>query len=443
MGDRAVTIRRVFLAQWWFADAGGMEQHTANLASALKRKGIEVVVFSQMPMRRGSHYGRQLRREGIRVVAPPGWLRGAALSKQARKTVRRALWGLLSPLIAAERLSWKVRGYPGSKRDMVDVVNEIVFCDYSRRLARGMLDRHQRRRPADLIHVHGFRLDHAWALRWARERGVPSVYTEHGTITDWGSLWEDDAPENLLLADVITCVSERSRESLYDFIPRSVPVEIIPHIVGGLGEAGARRKAAPHPSPSSTVRITCFGRLQAEKGAEPLVRAMREVVDREPRALLILAGNGPDREKLKALASELGLESRVRFLGGFAPSELEELMADTDIVVLPSLTEGLPITLSEAMAFAKPIVATRVGGIPERIRHEANGLLVEPGDPAALARGILRFARDESLRERLGAAARRDYEANGLRADHALEAVLDLYAAAAERRSSRGKEASR
>jgi glycosyltransferase involved in cell wall biosynthesis len=434
-GGLAPRVRRVFLAQWWFADAGGMEQHTANLACALKDAGIDVVVFTQMPMRRGSPYGRQLREARIRVVGPPPWLRGTALSKGARKAIRRVLWVIFSPLILAERLSWRIRGYPGDRRDMVDVVSDIVYCDYSRRLARRSLDREQRRRPADLVHVHGFRLDHVWALRWARERGIPSVYTEHGTVSDWGSLWEDDAPDGLIAADVITCVSDRSRESLYDFIPRTVPVKIIPHIVAGLGGPRPPRDAAALCR-GPRITVTCFGRLQSEKGAEHLVRAMRVVVEEEPLVHLTLAGDGPDREKLKNLTTEFGLERHVRFRGGFAPKDLAALMEETDVVVLPSLTEGLPLTLSEAMAFGKPIVATRVGGIPERIRNLENGLLVDPGDATALACGILMFARDADLRSRLGAAARRDYEAKDLRGDGALTAVLGFYDAALEKKRS-------
>lgn len=433
-------IRRVFLVQWWFAEAGGMEQHAANLASALGRSGIEVVVFSQMPLGRGSHYGRQLREAGVKVIAPPFWLRGAALSKQTRKAVRRAFYAFLSPLILLERFSWKVRGYPGARRDMVDVVNDVVFCNYSRLLARALLDWRQRLSGADLVHVHGFRLDHVWVLRWARERGIPTVYTEHGTIADWDGLWESDAPENLLLADVITSVSDRSRQSLYDFIPKSVPVEIVPHVMGGLGGGRIRALDGGPRSPDPCLRVACFARLQAEKGTDHLVRAMQKVVDSEPRARLTLAGKGPEQERLTKLAADLGLDGNVRFRGGFAPSELGELMSEADIVVLPSLTEGLPLTLIEAMAFGKPILATRAGGIPERIRNEENGLLVEPGSSDALADGILRLAREPALRSRLGAAARADYEADGLHGAEALAAVLRLYAVAIAKHAPRAEE---
>lgn len=433
-------IRKVYLVLWWFADAGGMEQHVVNLGRALVRQGVEVEVFSQMPVHRRSHYLHQLREAKIPLHSPPGWTRRIAHSKDLRKNVRRIFWLLLSPPILAQRLWRKIRGGPIPHQDMTDQVNNIVFFDFSRWLARRTLDRRHRKAPADLVHVHGFRLDHVWALRWARSRRIPSMYTEHGTISDWDGLWENDAAEGVRHADIIACVSKRSRESLYKFIPKETSVRIVPHIVDDPAAAAAGNGSNRDMDGSSPVRLTCVARLQQEKGGVSLVRAMRRVADRLPETRLALAGDGPDREALRELAASLGLEENIIFRGRFAPRDLPLLMEETDIVVLPSLTEGLPLTLLEAMAFAKPIVATRVGGIPELIRHGENGLLVEPGDEEALADALLRLAGDRSMRERFGAVGRRDFVAGGFGEKAVVSETLGMYEEARAFCDSRRKD---
>ena len=159
----------------------------------------------------------------------------------------------------------------------------------------------------------------------------------------------------------------------------------------------------------------------------PLVRAMRHVVDVCPTISLTLAGDGPDRQNLEHLVATLDLEENVDFRGRFAPSDLPLVMTESDIIVLPSLTEGLPLALIEAMAFAKPIIATQSGGIPELIRSGENGLLVAPGDEEALAAAILQLANDRPLRNRLGANARADFEVSEFDHARSVSDTLELY----------------
>lgn len=434
-----MTIRRVSLMLWWFADSGGMEQHVVNLARALVERGVEVTVFSQMPLPRKSVYAGRLEKAGVRIFAPPPWTRILVRLKPYRKPIRGALFTLFLPLILVERAWWKLRGYPGPHRDMWDraheIADEITYVNHMRAHARRTVDREQDRRPADLVHVHGFRIDHVWAVAWARSRGIPVVYTEHGTATDWEGLYEQDAPENLLRADVIASISERSREALYAYIPRETTVEIAPHVLDlprqwtGEGEAS--------PSKDSPLRVTCVARLQKEKGVDRLLLAVKEMHDEGLRVRLLLAGDGPDRRRLGEMVSRLGLEGTVAFRGRFRPDDLGSLMAETDVVALPSLTEGMPLALFEAMAYGKAIVATRVGGVPELIRHEETGLLVEPDDPGAIAGALARLHRERELRTALGVAARAEYDRREFGGLAPLEATWKMYETAVARRRGR------
>jgi glycosyltransferase involved in cell wall biosynthesis len=141
-------------------------------------------------------------------------------------------------------------------------------------------------------------------------------------------------------------------------------------------------------------------RLTAQKGQSVLLRAAPAVTG----ANFVFAGNGPDRATLAALASQLGLDDRVTFLGN--RRDMPKLIAAADVVVLPSYYEGLPLAVLEAMAAGRPVIASRLPAIQEIITEGADGILFEPGNPADLARAIGEVLTDPNQARRLGAAAR-------------------------------------
>jgi glycosyltransferase involved in cell wall biosynthesis len=141
----------------------------------------------------------------------------------------------------------------------------------------------------------------------------------------------------------------------------------------------------------------------ARKGIGHLLQAWREVAPEFPGARLLLLGNGPLRESLEATAVQLGLSVSARF-GGRVDNVPEYLRA-ADLFVLPSLQEGLPNSLLEAMASGVPAVATRIGGVTDVVEGGKTALLVEPGHPQGLAESLRAMLVDPSLRERLGRAA--------------------------------------
>ncbi len=164
------------------------------------------------------------------------------------------------------------------------------------------------------------------------------------------------------------------------------------------------------------------GRLTAAKGFEHLIEAVAAAED--PRLELALAGDGPLRADLEALARRLGIGRRVRFLG--RRDHLERIYPAFDVFVLSSLREGSPNVLFEAMACGVAAVATEVGGVPEIVEHDGCGLLVPAADPAAIADALGRLAGDPALRSRLGAAARARVEAE-LTIDRMVERHQALY----------------
>lgn len=146
--------------------------------------------------------------------------------------------------------------------------------------------------------------------------------------------------------------------------------------------------------------VLSVARLDPQKGHDVLLRAVADT----PGVMLVLAGEGPERGRLETLVSELGLGRRVLFLG--RRSDVPELLAVSDVFVLPSLFEGASLAILEAMAAMKPVVATSIGGTDELIVDGQSGVLVPPADPRALATALKRVLADSRLRARLGQNAR-------------------------------------
>jgi glycosyltransferase involved in cell wall biosynthesis len=147
-----------------------------------------------------------------------------------------------------------------------------------------------------------------------------------------------------------------------------------------------------------------IGRMTGVKRTDDVLRAFRRLRDRGVDACLCMIGDGPDRPAVERRAHELGLMRDTLFLG--YQEEVAPFYAAFDAMILPSINEGTPVSAIEALAAGRPVVATRVGGVPDVVREGEDGFLVEPGDVDGLAERLARLAADPELRERLGAAGR-------------------------------------
>jgi len=193
------------------------------------------------------------------------------------------------------------------------------------------------------------------------------------------------------------------------------------------GEKQRIRKRKELSIPPDSLVIGYVGWLIPIKGVTYLVSAKAKVIEKYPKSILVLVGKGDDKgeeeTKLKEQVENLGLADRVLFLG-WRP-DVDEIMGCFDIFVLPSLNEGMGRVLVEAMAAGLPIVASRVGGIPDLIKDGKNGLLVPPADASALGNTISALLEDKEKRKRMGEAGKkmcRPYSAEAM-----VEQIDDLY----------------
>jgi glycosyltransferase involved in cell wall biosynthesis len=299
----------------------------------------------------------------------------------------------------------------------------------------------------DLVHTHLWNADlfGAWA---ATRRRRPAVSTVHGSnFLPFGSHGAHRLRRRALsltyravyrLCDRVIAPSRALADDLTTRAGVRVPADRITLVPNGLDLDETRARAAQDAIPSAVSAklraplIVCIGNMFAIKGQGWLIRALPEVLRTVPGATAVFVGDGESRLEMQRLAASLGLAERVVFTGSL--DNPLPLVAKADVFVMPSLSEGLPIALLEAMALARPIVASRVGGIPEVVRDDVSGVLVPPADPAALSRAIVRVLRDGELGARLGAAARdgaeRDWSSQRMveRTARVYDEVLDEHA---------------
>jgi L-malate glycosyltransferase len=199
-----------------------------------------------------------------------------------------------------------------------------------------------------------------------------------------------------------------SSAAVEQLIEEGVPDFRIVNIANGIDLArfGAAEPAAPASRDRSKNRrvITTVANLRPGKGHDVLLKAAARVVRRVPDVQFQIVGDGPRRRELEHLASALRISAQVSFLGH--RDDVPAVLEQSDIFAFPSFMEASPNAVIEAMAAGLPIVATRVGGIPEVVEHERNGLLVPPGDDRALASAILRLIERPELATQLADAAR-------------------------------------
>jgi glycosyltransferase involved in cell wall biosynthesis len=202
------------------------------------------------------------------------------------------------------------------------------------------------------------------------------------------------------------CVSEAIGEILAaQGIPRE-RIRVVHSGTPGYARVPGAREELRHELAltADTIILGSIGGLIPHKGHAVLLTAFAQIATEVRNAILVLVGEGPLRDSLRRQTESLGLTQRVHLLG--ERRDLDRLLSAMDLLVHPSLTEGLGTTLLDANSLAVPVVATRTGGIPEIVRDGATGGLVTPGDPRSLAEGILSALRESERTASMAAAAR-------------------------------------
>ncbi len=349
---------------------GGAERQASLLAEGLVESGEEVAVVTQHLTGQPAHEVR----EGVHI----------------HRAIRPGRWGVLFGLGLLATL----------------------FVFFARRRGR-----------FDVVHVAGIHLGTYVPCRLRRRGDFRVVLRPMGpgplgdlgrlTAQRFWPLWRGgDGPTQRYLLGTIReadAVVALNRDLVAELAATGFPPERIVRINNGIPvpdtawDAARAQTMRRRLGLSDGPLLLCVGRLHKQKGLDALLQSLALLVRRYPELSLLLLGNGPFEADLKALTAELGILSRVRFLGFQDPAPYLEA---ADIFVLPTWGEGISNALLEAMGTGLPCIATRVSGNIEVVRHNDTGLLVEPGQPPELAEAVARLLEDPILRNVLGRNAR-------------------------------------
>ena len=264
-----------------------------------------------------------------------------------------------------------------------------------------LLARELKRRGVERLHNHFANSAATVGYLVGQLLSIPWSFTMHG-------ISETDYPAGLMLgrkieaATFVACVSYFGRAQAMRVVEPRHWDKL--HVV----RCGLPLEELPIHSVDHdrNISMVCVGRLSPEKGQAGLLEAFASIVSELPDIHLILVGDGPDANELRDLADRLELKSQVTFAGRLGEIDTLAKIACSDILVLPSFMEGLPIVLMEAMAVGTAVIASRVAGIPELVEDNKGGLLFTPSNWDELAVCIRRLAKDRDLRENLAAAGR-------------------------------------
>lgn len=350
---------KLLLLNYEFPPLGGGASHAAyHLARELVRRGHSVDVLT-------GRFGDQPAEEqidGVRVFRVPSWRKGVHDCG-----LRGALSFVGFGLFALRRLL---------RRERYDLLHYFFGL------------------PTGLLALYSFGVRRLPYIVSVRGSDVPGY-----DATDPRLRWL-----HRLLAPLTRWIWRRARRvvavshGLRELVLQTAPRQRVDVIYNGIDPALFAPPA--QTAPSGALRLLCVSRLIDRKGIEYLLRALARIDD--PRVCLTIIGSGSGERQLRGIAHALGLDGRVQFQGFRPQHELPPLYGQADAFVLPSIAESFGRVLIEAMSSGLPVVASRVGGIPEVIKHGENGLLVDPRNAHQIAEAILTLARDPALRARLG-----------------------------------------
>lgn len=285
--------------------------------------------------------------------------------------------------------AWRTRA-PGAKAALYQM---IYFAE------AGMLARHMQRRNIAHLHNHIATASCTVAMLSSALSGVPFSFTLHGPdIFFEPRRWRLD--EKIASARFVACISHFCRAQAMNF---SEPEHWAKLHILHCGIAPERYDSAERERAKNLLFV---GRLAGVKGVPVLLDALKILQADHPDLNLNLIGDGPERTALEARATAMNLSHMTRFVGYKSQSEVAEALGTTDIFVLPSFAEGVPVVLMEAMAARVPVVTTHVAGIPELIEDGTHGFLTHPGDARSLAQAIDTLLSDPARAAAMGNAGR-------------------------------------
>jgi glycosyltransferase involved in cell wall biosynthesis len=387
-GPDAVVFVRSLLTAF-----GGAEHAAALNAVGMRRRGYAVTFLAGSPMDTSHPYYRMLVSAGVTVLTPTPW---------TERTVLRSVALALRPVAILPYLLLRPKPIGAAWSSVAEIV-KTVLRRLEERSVLAILERVRRRARSLIVHVYGQEGLTPLIAAWGTAAAVPVVYTETGEadetyVARFNLKWTIDSIDAIPL---VICCGPRVAANIRRVYGYRGAIEEIPFLIED------PEPRPPDPLSAHDVTVGMVGRLVEHKGHRDAIAAIAQLRREGLPVTLIVGGDGPMLDPLRAAADELGVLDCVRFTGRF--EHVGDILSRIDLFVLPSSSEAQPLAITEAMAYGKPVVSTWFGGIPDLIAHGRTGLLVEPGNRSELIDALRCLCADADLRRRMGQAARADY----------------------------------
>ncbi len=365
----------------------GADETLVTYASQLQKAGVSVSVLLMYLHAEEDQYYQRLLESDVRV----SWIASNLAANS---------------LIAGRRIATRMfLSFPGSKpllrrrtQPMLTAVANRYYSDCRRFLEE---------EAPDVVHVITPNPGAAVMIRAAYDAGIPVMYQELGIpYHPPGFDYYHEFTSVLPLCSEVAALSPRLFSDCRDKLTSCKSLSVLPITSQWLGNGNGHGQL---PQLAGKVTFGFAARIEKLKGPITLIEALGIACREEPNIFVNVAGDGSQRQKIAARVKALNVAGHYRYHGVYThPEECRAFMESLDVFVMPSMTEGTPNSVVEAMACGKPVIASAVGGIPDMIGDDA-GLLVTPGDAKELAAAMLRLARDPALRQSMGVAARERY----------------------------------
>jgi glycosyltransferase involved in cell wall biosynthesis len=368
----------------------GADETIVTYASQLKKAGHDPYVLTMYAHPSDKQYKVPLAAAGVKVIhitRHPAHL----ILASARKAMRR--------LLRLSHSSGRVL-----QRDAENITRRIANL-YLKKCYK-----HLSQSGADVVHVITPDAATPVLISASHAAGVPVIYQEMGTpyySAEHGPYYER-LIKSLPLCAEVAALSPGLADLCRERYRTQSPVSVLPVMVEDLRNGHAPRP----PAPNHAVTFGFAARFDEMKGSLVLLRAFARMIAKSPArdSSLKMAGAGPQASELEKQVESLGLAARCHLPGAYINRQQKlAFFMSLDVLVHPSLAEGTPNSIIEAMSFGLPVIASAVGGVPEVVSEET-GILVPPGDEVALAEAMHRLGGDAELRARMGRAARARYE---------------------------------
>ncbi len=365
----------------------GADETLVTYATQLHKAGHSVSVLLLYPYSEQDEYYQRLRNAGVTIHS--------VASNSSRTFLR-----------TGRRMArWLIGAFPFAQ-SLLRKNGQRVATNLAARYRKRCRD-FLRRSRANVVHVLTPDSGAMVLISAAHDAGIPVIYQEVG-IPFHPPVYESYYKQFttvLPLCTEVVALSPLLAQMCRERLPYANRLSVLPIMMEDLRTGHVSSRAS-----STEITIGFAARIEQLKGPMTLLEAFAAASRRCRGLRLIVAGAGTLQQEFTERAHALGVASRCEFTGIYTgPSERRSFMERLDVFALPSVTEGTPNSIIEAMAQGLPIVATDVGGIPDVV-SSATGILIQPNDTAALTEAIVQLAADAQLRQRMGESARRRYE---------------------------------